>query len=242
MFKISEVTRENQNIATLTLLPEGTDDNLIWTPGQFVRISVLQDNKWSDAHTFTISSCPEDTKVQITIKVYGEFTRSLYNAKVGETVTVSGPFGSFCKDCSSKDNITFIAGGIGITPFLSVLRHLNYVKAHNKITLFWANNEMFDIFCTKELSELTKTLNLKVIHVVWKDGPGVENCTEEKKVVCLKGFLDSTVFTNHQDLERSDIYLCGPPKMNEHVKNVLESMKYISLNTETMFSTRRENA
>lgn len=81
---------------------------------------------WSDPHPFTISSAPADN-LQFTIKAMpgGKFTQRVSREwKVGDVVHIEGPYGIFSPDFRTERNLIFIAGGVGITPFLSMIRHV----------------------------------------------------------------------------------------------------------------------
>ncbi len=62
-----------------------------------------------------------------------------------------------------------MAGGVGITPFLSVLRHFKNIKAGNKVTLFWANKAIADVFSSDEIEEMTQELSLTVVHCLSRE-------------------------------------------------------------------------
>jgi len=62
-----------------------------------------------------------------------------------------------------------IAGGVGIIPFLSVLRWFRNIRPKNKVTLFWANKSIEDIFAVSELKEMTRDLSLAIIHAISRE-------------------------------------------------------------------------
>jgi len=62
-----------------------------------------------------------------------------------------------------------IAGGVGIIPFLSVLRWFRNIRPKNKVTLFWANKSIEDIFAVSELKEMTRDLSLAIIYAISRE-------------------------------------------------------------------------
>ncbi|MBL8061587.1 MAG: ferric reductase-like transmembrane domain-containing protein [Anaerolineales bacterium] len=92
--------------------------------GQFLFVKFLGDKALNESHPFTISSAPHEDVLRVTIKACGDFTRHLFqNLKPGTHAVVDGAYGMFDYKSGGKQQI-WVAGGIGITPFLSFLRDL----------------------------------------------------------------------------------------------------------------------
>lgn len=218
---LTKVVKENSQIVTLTI---GDPPFSTWTPGQFLRFSVRQGEDWSPEHTFTLSSAPEEGEVRMTVKAAGPFTAALLHAVPGMEVRVRGPYGLFCKDVAQKPWLTFIAGGIGITPFLSVLRHFVRIGTESHIVLLWANNTAADIIHRAELEAISEKIDFRAVHVLWKDGDAVKSCTCRPRQTCRPGLLDAATLAEHADLDRAEVYLCGPPEMNKMTLDVIRSL------------------
>eukprot|EP00762_Andalucia_godoyi_P005006 ANDGO_01494.mRNA.1 hypothetical protein len=106
---------------------------------------------WSEPHPFTISSAP-DQPLQFTIKTMpgGRFSNVVPSWKVGEYVHVEGPYGAFLLDTavSHGDHVVMIAGGVGVTPFLSWLEGMRHLPKHRlpkKATLIWGIKDGRDL-------------------------------------------------------------------------------------------------
>lgn len=240
MQTIQSIIRENETVFTLTIDFQEPDHRMHWIPGQYVRMSIFKDNDWSEEHSFSISSAPEDAVLQLTIKVSGSFTRALLSMEPGTEIRVRGPFGTFCKDIGEYPVVTMIAGGIGITPFLSVLRHFARINARNKVVLFWANNTLSDIFRRNELEKLTDILDVNIIHVLWKENEQVTVCSSAKNQFCTEGLLSTDILQKYADIGKSAVFLCGPPKMNEHVMEIVHSLgiETTTVHRETMVAPK----
>ena len=221
MTTITRTVNENSRIVTLTI---GEPPFSTWTPGQSLRFSIRQGEDWSPDRTFTMSSAPEEGELRITVKVAGPLTAALQNAVPGTEVRIRGPFGVFCKQVEQHPRITLIAGGIGITPFLSVLRHLVRVGTQSRIVLLWANNTADDIICRAELQAIAKKLDFHVVHILWKDGDAVNACTSSGAEMCRQGLLDAATITEYADLAHAEVYLCGPPQMHDMTLDIIRSL------------------
>jgi len=221
---VIKVVPENQEINSLYL--QTPDEGFgVRKAGQYATIRTMRPEGWSEPHPFTISGAPEDPFIRMTIKQEGAFTRAIPNLKPGDTVKCLGPFGVFCRDIDARPAIVMIAGGVGITPFLSVLRHFRNNQAGNAVILFWANKGKDEIICLDEIRSMTRELNLTVIHALSRDenAPGY-NDPAYPRVIYEKGRLNPEVFKRHGVHAGLAFYLCGPPPMMESVLSDLNQL------------------
>ncbi|MCL4392772.1 FAD-dependent oxidoreductase [Patescibacteria group bacterium] len=134
------------------------EKEISWTAGQFLQYYIdddKADDRGNDRY-FTIASSPFEKNIYLTTRINVEhgssFKSKLYSMNIGDTIVAEGPFGQFVLNDQSQSNYIFIAGGIGITPFRSILLDLDYTNKLNdmNISLFYANrNEEFvykDVF------------------------------------------------------------------------------------------------
>lgn len=192
-------------------------------PGQFATIRVLrEDGAWSEPHPFTLSCAPEDQNLRVTIKKAGEFTSTAPDLKPGTPIQCAGPFGTFCRDIDQRDDIVMIAGGVGVTPFLSVLRHFRNIQAKNKVTLVWCNKTHADAFCCRELAETAAEINLRVIHVLSRE-PDLAALPQAPHVDYVSGRFTRDIIERFGIDPRASFYLCGPPAMQDTVLAELQS-------------------
>ncbi len=99
--------------------------------GQFLFVKFAGVQGLDESHPFTISSAPSEDVLRLTIKASGDFTRHLFaNLKAGTSATVEGAYGMFNYKTGGEKQI-WVAGGIGVTPFLSFLRDLKTGLAHD---------------------------------------------------------------------------------------------------------------
>lgn len=110
---------ENQGIIAITLDP--IDKPLDYHAGQFVFVRFHDDVVSSESHPYSIASDPSETELRLAIKKLGDHTAQLPSLNTHSTATVYGPHGRFGKEAlSSEKDMIWIAGGIGVTPFLSL--------------------------------------------------------------------------------------------------------------------------
>ena len=225
---IVKVDKENSDTTSIYFAGPELEKFKNRKAGQFASIRVFRDGAWSEPHPFTLSCAPEDDMLRMTIKKSGEFTTVVPEIEPGTPIQCVGPFGQFCRGIDSKSNIVMIAGGVGITPFLSVLRHFVEIKAQNRVTLFWANKTLDDAFAAKELEEYTRILSLNVVHafsrMAKEQSPPspIFHDSRPGTIVHEFGRLDQQILTKHLPSKDAAFYLCGPPSMQQAILSELE--------------------
>jgi len=117
-YTVTNIVRNN-NISEVYLEPKGRP--LIFNAGQYVFISFKQAYIPTESHPFTISSSPKEKQIRLSIKSLGDFTTTLAGLSIGSPAHVVGPYGKFGDRFFQNRPVVCIAGGIGITPFLSLI-------------------------------------------------------------------------------------------------------------------------
>lgn len=227
-YSVSEVINESDNIVTLKFKPKH-GKLFYYQPGQFLYVRINNSQIPSDEHPFTISSSPTQKDcVSVTAKQLGDFTSKLSNVKVGDSAYVDGPFGTFSYLNKSKNRkICFIAGGIGITPFLGMLRYMNEMDKNNEVVLLWGARDLSELICKSELDGYMAELN-KFTFV-----PVLSN---ENNYVGEKGFITTNVIQKYvPSILEYDFYICGPPIMLEAQ---LENLKKLDVSKKNIHFER----
>ncbi len=207
-WRIESVQPETHNVWTLTFSPPEGVKPLDYLPGQFQFLTF--DGGKGEEHPFTISSGAASPRPHTaTIKASGDFTRTIGNLRPGDRVAVQGPFGKFSYALHPEEqDLVFIAGGIGITPIMSMLRHMKETGAVRNAVLFYGNVTDKDIVFRKELDEIAAggSPRLTVVHVLAKAG---EDWKGER------GFINADVIRKYVpgELAGKVFYICGPPPM-----------------------------
>lgn len=129
------------------------DPKFYHMPGQFAWITFTRSNIPVEQHPFTISSGNDEDNLRFSIKMSGDFTSEVIDLKKGSQVELVGPYGGFTNAFDEKDQV-WVAGGIGITPFMSMVRSIDgseeeYTK---QITLLYSYRGEEDRVFIEELS------------------------------------------------------------------------------------------
>ncbi len=219
-FFVKSLRRETADTFTLTI---GQEKPLKFRAGQFCFLRLPKDSLHA-RHPFTIASAPTEPDLRFTIKSAGRFTDSAGKLRKGEKVLIDGPFGRFyLRD--GKKPLVFIAGGVGMTPFMSMLRER--ISAGNqqngKITLLYGSRTFDDIIFKQELDEI-KAPWLTKIYLL--DQTGKRPPTAKLPKDCLPGYIDEKIIRRFvPDPAAALFYICGPEALKNSVKKILRQLK-----------------
>ncbi len=189
--------------------------------GQYISLKLKIDGSFI-TRAYSISSSPKwalDGKYAITIKENSDGFAAPYilkNFKVGTPVTISSPLGEFYyQKYRDESTIVALAGGSGITPFLSMAYAIrDKIENFNLIILSGSKNEESILF-KKELKEITQaTDKVKVVHVL----------SDENKKGYENGFITSNLIKKYAP-EHYSIYICGPGAMYSYLEKELRNLK-----------------
>lgn len=204
-FQVKEIKQETADTFTLVLTPE---KKFKFKAGQFCFLRINK-GKLHSRHPFTISSSPQETDLGFTIKKAGRFTQIASELVKGEEVIIDGPFGNFV-DRDEKKDLVFIAGGVGITPFMSLIKdHVSKNKTQNIFLLYGSKTEK-DIIFKKKLDSISGNWFKKVF---------VLSQEEVSPVICERGRINKDIIEKYtKNISNALFYICGP----EALKNCAE--------------------
>ena len=195
---IESVVLLNDKVWEISLKPQ--TKKLKFRAGQFIFISFIDPSISKESHPFTISSRPEDDLLKITVKGLGDYTNKMVNLKPGSIAKVEGPFGSFSHQNAVYKNQIWIAGGIGITPFLSMAQSLQKDDDYSIDLFYCLKNDSESIYL-----DFLRSLNPKLkVHLFCYD---------------KSGYLNADTINNVSGaLAEKDIFICAPMSMIESLK------------------------
>lgn len=176
--------------------------------GQFLFVRFPRDKELNESHPFTISSAPTEEVLRLTIKASGDFTRELFaRLKQGADAIIEGPYGMFDYKAGGPRQI-WIAGGIGLTPFLSFVRDMNGNLQHDVDLYYTVRHPEEAIFVGELQAAAARNPRLKV-HIRYSAQEG--SLTIEDIVKNAGG-----------DIRTYHVYMCGPlPMMQAFEKKFL---------------------
>ena len=192
-YKVKKIDQLNKDILEIEMEP--VNMKMTFNPGQFSFFSFISESVSSESHPFSISSSSDESNLKIIFKNFGDFTNELKKLKVGDSVLIDGPYGNFSyKKVKSKNQI-WIAGGIGITPFLSMIQNLD---SDYHVDLYYAVKEEKEAVHIKDLEDIRqKNPNFKY------------NLWISSKFNCY--LTGEAILNLSKGLDSKDIFLCGPP-------------------------------
>lgn len=221
-WRVMDVVKETGDTSTLVLeRPEGAGAFGRRRAGQFAIIRVHDGKKWSEPHPFTISAPPHSDKLHFTIKAAGKFTSTVPSLTPGTKVLCEGPYGIFSIDFQNEREVVMISGGVGITPFLSSIRHAVKISAETRIVLFCCNKTYDDIIAREELNEAAEHLQMSVVHVL-SNAPKGEITAACSGVTYERGHLTAAIISRYAFSAEASFYMCGPPPMQTAVLKALK--------------------
>ncbi len=221
--RVARVIRETPSVKTFRLMTaDGGPLPFTYAPGQFLTFSTEFDGK-TVRRSYTIASPPtRNAYVEITVKHEkdGLFSHYLHDrVAVGETLHVRGPAGAFTFDGGNADSIVLIAGGVGITPMMCVVRHLTDMSWPGDIFLVLGIRSTEEFIFREELEYLQR--RWPRLHVA----ASVSARSEGTVWMGLEGPITrATIAQAVPGIERRRVHLCGPPGMTQAIRQVLRDL------------------
>lgn len=227
-YRVAAVNRLDVSVTEIVMEPLGR--RLLFAPGQFVfvnfRSAALDDALHpfelslrrevvavrageirNQFHPFSITSAPGDRMLRVTVKAVGDYTSALRRLEPGADAVVEGPYGSFSHWNVRSPRQVWIAGGIGVTPFLSMARSLGDEERLD-VDFYYCVENVGEAHFLEELRALADQRDGFRVHLVPRDEVGF-----------LTG---GRLAGEHDDLASADVFVCGPPAMIESLKAQLE--------------------
>lgn len=200
-----EVERIERSIDIVTLYLRATTEKMInFKAGQFVYVHFNNSKTGKESHPFSIASAPKDNLLRLSAKIVGDYTLKLPSLSRGDKAVIYGPYGRFVMNRFKNKNCLWIAGGIGVTPFLSMLSEETYASSNNLIFFYYTYRNKEEGAFKEEIEGLvSRTSNIRFFD--W--------CSKEKRR------LDINEIKNQINIHLLDaIFLCGPLPMMEGFK------------------------
>ncbi|WLD57506.1 ferredoxin reductase family protein [Salinispirillum sp. LH 10-3-1] len=210
-YEVAKVDTLVRGVVEISLKP--VDKTMAYEAGQFIYLTPLDSNLSAgrnEEHPYTISSAPSDEYLKVGIKALGDASSAIQTVAVGSQVYVEGPYGDFYERVEPQRKQLWLAGGIGITPFVSGARDVQNRQGEVSAHLFYLANDDQRAYYLDELMTLGQQVDgLDVTaHYYRKEGP-----------------INEAFLREHcPDFAEREIYMCGPPAMIHHLRQVFKGL------------------
>jgi predicted ferric reductase len=213
-YRVTEVRPERGDTWTLVMRPDG-HPGFRFSPGQFGWLTLRGTPFKITGHPFSFSSSAAvtDGHVEMSIRNLGDFTSEIEGVTAGQRVYLDGPYGAFTIG-NPADMHVLIAGGVGVTPMMSMIRTLADQGDKRPVILLYGSRDWESITFREELETLKARLNLTVVHVLARPP---EEWTGEQ------GFINAEMFRRHLPPPYADheYFICGPDVMMDAIEKAL---------------------
>ncbi len=185
--------------------------NFNYQTGQYLQLSLEKmkiKDRGGNSRVLSIATSPKN-KTELSLifrKGISAFKQEILNRKKGDEVKIEGPYGFFNLPKNFSKEVVFVAGGVGIVPYLSILRDLADEKLSQKITLLFANNNQEATVAKKELEKIAQ--NNEKISVYFKYGR-----------------IDKKFIKKIKNKEEVLWHITGPPAMVMSIRQLLLEME-----------------
>lgn len=201
--KVEEVVNPLPDIFTVTF---SSERKFQYNPGQFLHLALDEYDgigQWPESRCFSMQSNPNEEILKITFAVKGNYTKRMsHELHKGKGVWLKMPYGDLFTQTHSKTNTVFIAGGTGITPFLSLFTHESFNKYINPRIYLGFRSEGYNIY----KGDIERSCNSnKLVKLYYEDKDGI---------------IDIKQIFNENG-SKSTYFISGPPIMIKNFKSYL---------------------
>ncbi len=204
-----EVKEAGDKVTEIWLEPKGRP--MAVGPGQFVYISFDADAVSEEPHPFSVSSPPESPLLRLSIKRLGDWTSDVGNIRAGERARLWGPYGHFSEVLWERPDLpaVLIGGGIGITPFVSIVGSKAMEERTGETTLVYSAPDRESLVYDRELAETAARLpRLRYL----------PHLSDEEGFID-RGYLDKLL---RRPLGEHLFFVCGPGPMMDALRDLFD--------------------
>jgi ferredoxin-NADP reductase/nitrite reductase/ring-hydroxylating ferredoxin subunit len=215
---------------------DGQSSFLDYTAGQyaFFDIGGVHNDSRGPIRHFTISSSPTEDFVMITTRIRDTpYKKRLSSLEEDTIVKVRGPQGKFVLHVDYSKPAVFLSGGIGVTPFRSMIKYAKDKQLPIKIVMFDSNRNQENTLFKREFDEYVNiNRNLKIVYTITEEEEqGAQDTTlssspTRQQWTGERGRIDKDMLTKHltdDEIQNSIFYTCGPPGMIKAMQDIIQN-------------------
>jgi glycine betaine catabolism B len=209
--------------------------NFAFAPGQYMEWTLghASPDARGNRRYFTLASAPTEKSLRLGVKFYPEsssYKKAMLTMKAGDEIVASQLSGDFTLPDNPRQKVVLIAGGVGVTPFRSMIKYLLDTHRPRPITLFYANKSVDDILYKDVFDRAQHDLGIRTIYAV----------TDTKNVPpnwngVVGRITPQLIKSKLPDYRRCIFYLSGPRSMVESFKETLQLMRVPNSHIRTDF-------
>ncbi|HVF69924.1 MAG TPA: RnfABCDGE type electron transport complex subunit D [Xanthomonadales bacterium] len=219
---VSEIKKLSSDIYGFSFTP---DEKLSFAPGQYLEWTVphKRPDLRGNRRYFTIASSPTEDKLQLGVKIsegYSSYKTALLKIDKGTKVLAGSLSGDFMLPENATQKLVFIAGGIGITPFRSMIKYLVDTKQKRDLTLFYVSASPSDFVYKDLFDQAGYSTGVKTLYVITKPENTPKNWNGRT------GRINEQMIREEvPDYKERKFYISGPNAMIQAYKEILASLE-----------------
>jgi len=217
-YEIVAITPEITDVFLVRLKPKTAKYVSTFKPGQFYHLRNPHYRKPHETRQFSVITTPKTKEyIEFCIKTYGPWTKTLLKKKPGESIWLFGPMGQFTLQRITSEMV-FIAGGVGITPILSIIQSLHEKIRTSSVTLIYANKSSQTILKKAHIENLFRTKRgWKLISLVSQ----AETISMEQR----QGRITEEFLKQEIDLKKIPVFfICGSKRFTQNIGELLHNL------------------
>lgn len=223
-FRIDKAVDESETIRSLYLAPVDDDALIPHLAGQHLPVKIT-DGGDTLRRSYTISSAPSDGYYRLSVKREGRASRLLHQMQPGDRIEAMAPGGAFTIEAMERQRpAVLLAAGIGITPMLSMLRHVVHegdrTRHRRPIWLFRSSRTLAERAFDREIGELVQRAQGSVHDIRVLSAPAAE----DEGRYDVSGRIDMALLKAHLSFGDYDFYLCGPAAFMQSIHDGLRGL------------------
>lgn len=197
-YEITGIRKLNGLVVEISL--KALKSSLNFIAGQFVFVQFPGSGLGSESHPFSIVASPDENILKFAVKNLGDYTANMEDLKIGQFALIEGPFGAFSYRSGSYKKQIWVAGGVGVTPFISMAKSFLSAEGY-KVDFFYCVRNFSEAIYVRELQKIALDSGGSfTLHFFLSDTQG-RISSDYIKSAAGGGF------------ENSDIFVCAPLPM-----------------------------